>query len=206
MLEKTIHINSGPKKNRLPIQDYFIGWQCRVRQYALRNDEGRPSSGMRPCVLLKNGTEVTSAATLLLIPEQQQESIQQFRFMAQKTQDPQERFKKAVELLASTFYQNVEKFSGLMTGVFSKNSGIVKALMKNQCCLLAFNFQQQKFLIPSSVGVLKKKELEYEFTFWHNYLFNPNLSPEINIIYFRPDWHKASMNTINENKVLMHEE
>ena len=206
MGEKSILSNKGLKKNRHPIQDYFLGWQCRLRQYAMRIGEGRPSSGMRPCVLLKNGTEVASAATLLLVPDQQQESIQQFRFMAQKTHDPQERFKKAVELLSSSFYQNVEKFSGLMTGVFLKNSGIVKALMKNQYCLLAFDYQQQKFLIPSSVGVLKKKDLEYEFTFWHNYLFNPHLSPEINIISFRPDWHKASMNTTNENKVLIHEE
>ena len=114
MGEKTIEINSGLKKNRLPIQDYFIGWQCRVRQYAMRNGEGRPSSGMRPCVLLKNGTEVSSAATLLLIPDQQQESIQQFRFMAEKTQDPQERYKKAVELLSSTFYQNVEKIINIV--------------------------------------------------------------------------------------------
>jgi len=155
---------------------------------------------------MRDGKEVASAATLLLVPVQPQKSIQQFRFMALKTNDPRERFKKAIELLSSAFYQHVESFNGEMTGVFSKNSGIVKALMKNQYCLLAFDYQQQKFLIPSSVGVLKKKDLEYEFTFWHNYLFNPHLSPEINIISFRPDWHKASMNTTNENKVLIHEE
>ena len=122
MEAETIESDSTQKYERLPIQNHFIGWQCRVRQYAMRNGDGRPTSGMRPDVLLEDGKEVASAVTLLLVPVQLQDSIRQFRFMALKTQDPQERYKKAMQLLSSTFYQNVENFSGLMTGVFSKNS------------------------------------------------------------------------------------
>ena len=118
MEAETIESDSNQKNERLPIQNHFIGWQCRVRQYAMRNGEGRPTSGMRPDVLLEDGKEVASAVTLLLVPDQLQESIGQFRFMALKTQDPQERYKKAVQLLSASFYQNVENFSGLMTGVF----------------------------------------------------------------------------------------
>ena len=118
MEAETIESDSTQKYERLPIQNHFIGWQCRVRQYAMRNGEGRPTSGMRPDVLLEDGKEVASAVTLLLVPDQLQDSIRQFRFMALKTQDPQERYKKAMQLLSSTFYQNVENFSGLMTGVF----------------------------------------------------------------------------------------
>ena len=88
----------------------------------MRNGEGRPTPGMRPDVLLEDGKEVASAVTLLLVPDLLQESILQFRFMALKTQDPQERYKKAVQLLSASFYQNVENFSGLMTGVFSRSS------------------------------------------------------------------------------------
>ena len=132
MVAETIDSDSNQKYERLPIQNHFIGWQCRVRQYAMRNGEGRPTSGMRPDVFLEDGEEVSSAFTLLLVPAQPQESIQQFRFMALKTQDPQERYKKAIELLSSSFYQNVENFSGLMTGLFSMNSEIVNRLTKNQ--------------------------------------------------------------------------
>jgi len=191
MGEKTIESNSGLKKNRLPIQDYFIGWQCRVRQYAMRNSEGRPSSGMRPCVLLKDGTEVASAVTLLLVPIHPQESIQQFRFMALKTNDPRDRLKKAIELLSSTFYQHVENFSGVMTGLFSGSSETVKTLVNKKSCVLEFDYQQQSFRIPFRVRVLKKKEPAYEFTYWHNFLFNPYLSPEVKVLGFDPNWSGA---------------
>jgi len=162
-----------------------------VRQYAMRNSEGRPSSGMRPCVLLKDGTEVASATTLLLVPIHPQESIQQFRFMALKTNDPRDRFKKAIEQLSSTFYQHVENFSGVMTGLFSGSSEKVKTLVNNKSCVLEFDYQQQSFRIPFRVKMLQNKEPEYEFTYWHNYLFNPYLSPEVKVLRFDPNWSGA---------------
>ena len=189
---ETIESDSNPKNERLSIQKRFLGWQCRVRQYAMRNGEGRPTPGMRPDVLLEDGKEVASAVTLLLVPDQLQESILQFRFMALKTQDPQERYKKAVQLLSASFYQNVENFSGLMTGVFSRSSETVNRLKKNQRCVLEFDFQQQKFRVPVGIKVLLKKNPKYEFTYWHNFLFNPHLSPDVTVLGFEPDWSDSS--------------
>ena len=191
METETIENESNHKNKRLPIQDHFIGWQCRVRQYAMRNGDGRPSPGMRPDVLLEDGKEVASSVTLLLVPEQLQDSIRQFRYMALKTYDPQERYKKAVQLLSSTFYQNVESFGGLMTGLFSKNSKTVNRLLKNQRCVLEFDFQQQKFRVIAGIKVMLRKNLEYEFTYWHNYLFNPYLSPDVTVIGFEPVWSET---------------
>ena len=192
MESETIESDSNQKNERLPIQNHFIGWQCRVRQYAMRNGEGRPTSGMRPDVLLEDGKEVASAVTLLLVPDLLQDSIRQFRFMALKTQDPQERYKKAIQLLSSTFYQNVEKFSGLMTGVFSKSSETVKTLVKKRKCVLKFDYQQQSYRIPASVKDFPKEEQAYEFTYWHNFLFNPHLSPDVTVLGFEPDWSDSS--------------
>ena len=189
---ETIESDSNPKNERLSIQKHFLGWQCRVRQYAMRNGGGRPTSGMRPDVLLEDGKEVASAVTLLLVPDLLQESILQFRFMALKTQDPQERYKKAVQLLSASFYQNVENFSGLMTGVFSRSSETVNRLKKNQRCVLEFDFQQQKFRVPAGIKVLLKKNPKYEFTYWHNFLFNPHLSPDVTVLGFEPDWSNSS--------------
>ena len=189
---ETIESDSNPKNERLSIQKHFLGWQCRVRQYAMRNGEGRPTPGMRPDVLLEDGKEVASAVTLLLVPDQLQESILQFRFMALKTQDPQERYKKAVQLLSASFYQNVENFSGLMTGVFSRSSETVNRLKKNQRCVLEFDFQQQKFRVPAGIKVLLKKNPVYEFTYWHNFLFNPHLSPDVTVLGFEPDWSDST--------------
>jgi hypothetical protein len=189
---ETIESDSNPKNERLSIQKHFLGWQCRVRQYAMRNGEGRPTPGMRPDVLLEDGKEVASAVTLLLVPDLLQDSILQFRFMALKTQDPQERYKKAVQLLSASFYQNVENFSGLMTGVFSRSSETVNRLKKNQRCVLEFDFQQQKFRVPAGIKVLLKKNPKYEFTYWHNFLFNPHLSPDVTVLGFEPDWSNSS--------------
>ena len=191
METETIENESKQKNKRIPIQNHFVGWQCRVRQYAMRNGEGRPSRGMQPDVLLEDGTEVASAVTLLLVPELLHDSIRQFRYMALKTHDPQERYKKAVQLLSSTFYQNVESFDGLMTGLFSMNSKTVNSLLKNQRCVLEFDFQQQKFRVIAGIKVLLRKNLEYEFTYWHNYLFNPYLSPDVSIIGFEPVWSET---------------
>ena len=189
---ETIESDSNPKNERLSIQKHFLGWQCRIRQYAMRNDEGRPTAGMQPDVFLEDGKEVVSAVTLLLVPDLLQDSILQFRFMALKTQDPQERYKKAVQLLSASFYQNVENFSGLMTGVFSRSSETVNRLKKNQRCVLEFDFQQQKFRVPAGIKVLLKKNPKYEFTYWHNFLFNPHLSPDVIVLGFEPDWSDST--------------
>ena len=188
----TIESDSNQKNERLPIQNHFIGWQCRVRQYAMRNDEGRPTPGMRPDVLLEDGKEVASAVTLLLVPDLLQDSIRQFRFMALKTQDPQERYKKAVQLLSASFYQNVEQFSGLLTGLFSRSSETVKMLVKKRRCVLKFDYQQQSYRIPASLKDFPKEEQAYEFTYWHNFLFNPHLSPDVIVLGFEPDWSDSS--------------
>ena len=183
--------NALTENDRLPIQNYFIGWQCRVRELALRSEEGRPNGGMRPQIILKNGKVVFSAATLLIIPDQPDQSIRQFRFMALKTQDPKERYTKALQLLAARFYQNAEDFSGAMSGIFSRTSEEVKALVKHQYCVMEFDYQQQTFKIPCHVSASPKNEPVYEFTYWHNYLFNPNLSPEVQVLHFKPDWSKT---------------
>ena len=183
--------NTLNENDRLPIQNYFIGWQCRVRELALRSEEGRPNGGMRPKIALKNGKVVFPAATLLIIPEQPDQIIRQFRFMALKTQDPKERYTKALQLLAARFYQKTEDFSGAMAGIFSRFSEEVMALEKDDYCIIEFDYQQQAFKIPCNVSESPKNDQVHEFTYWHNYLFNPNLSPEIKVLHFKPDWSET---------------
>ena len=179
------------ENDRVPIQNHFIGWQCRVRELALRSEEGRPNGGMRPKIALKNGKVVFPAATLLIIPEHPDQIIRQFRFMALKTQDPKERYTKALQLLAARFYQKTEDFSGAMAGIFSRFSEEVMALEKDDYCIIEFDYQQQAFKIPCNVSESPKNDQVYEFTYWHNYLFNPNLSPEVKVLHFKPDWSET---------------
>ena len=183
--------NSLTENNRLPIQNYFIGWKCRVREFALRNEEGRPNGGMRPQIALNNGKGVFPAATLLIIPDHPDQIIRQFRFLALKTQDPKERYSKALQLLAARFYQNAEDFSGAMSGIFPQSSEKVEELEKHKYCVMKFDYQQQAFKIPCHVSASLKDEPVHQFTYWHNYLFNPNLSPEVKVLHFKPDWDKT---------------
>ena len=187
----SVEKNSLTENYRLPIQNYFIGWQCRVRELALRNEEGRPNGGMRPQIVLKNGEVVFPAATLLIIPEQPEQIIRQFRYMALKTQDPKERYTKAMQMLAARFYQKSEDFSGAMAGIFSQFSEEVMALEKDDYCIMEFDYQQQAFKIPCNVSESPKNDQVHEFTYWHNYLFNPNLSPEVKVLHFKPDWSET---------------
>ena len=65
--------------------DQFLGWQCLIRQSAMREDGGRPSPGMRPRVLDTAGRELAPALTVLLIPKEPEESTAFFRFQVMKT-------------------------------------------------------------------------------------------------------------------------
>ena len=184
-------INSSTENYQFPIKKYFIGWQCRVRELALRSEEGRPNGGMRPKIVLKNGEVIFPAATLLIVPDQPDQTIRQFRFMALKTQDPKERSTKALQLLSASFYQDADDFNGEMSGIFSQDSVEVKLLEKHGNCVLDFKYQQQAFKIPCIVSPSLRNEPVPDFTYWHNYLFNPNLSPEVKVLHFKPDWSQT---------------
>ncbi len=158
----------------------------------MRNNEGRPTPGMCPRVRLANGPEVAAALTLLPLPVQPHERIQQFSLWVQKTHDPQDRNKKAITLPSSAFHPHIEEFNGVLTGLFPNESKTVKTLLKEKSCVLEFDYLQQSFSIPCSLGELSKEGEDYEFTYWHNFLFNPYLSPEVTILGFEPDWSTAS--------------
>ena len=71
----------SPKKMR----DHFLAWQCLIRQSAMREQGGRPSAGMRPRVADLEGRELAPALTVLLIPNEPEESTAFFRFQVMKT-------------------------------------------------------------------------------------------------------------------------
>ncbi|MGI9302640.1 MAG: hypothetical protein ACR2RB_08035 [Gammaproteobacteria bacterium] len=40
------------------LRDYFLGWQCRVQQIAVRQHGGRPDDGMCPSVRVGDDIEI----------------------------------------------------------------------------------------------------------------------------------------------------
>ncbi len=171
--------------------DHFLTWQCRIRQIAMREDGGRPSSGMRPRVLDGAGNELSPGIVVLIIRENPTESTEFLKFQVQKHNDPQDVYKKSLTFLQSTHYHRAIEFSDEMTGLFSTDSDLVNRLLIEGKCALAFSQFNQSYTIPCRIRTLSETESGYQATLWHNRVFNPNIGDNIQIVGFQPDWDEA---------------
>src|SRR5690242_15213949 len=61
------------------LKQQFLGWQCRIRQLAVREGGGRPSAAMRPRVLTGDGEEVAPGIIVLIAESEPEESTSLFR-------------------------------------------------------------------------------------------------------------------------------
>lgn len=177
------------------LRDSFLGWQCRIRQLAVREGGGRPSSGMRPRVATLDGREIAAGIIVLIVHEEPWDSAQLFRHQYLKTQDPVERYDKALEITAASYFQHPREFSDVMTALFGPESGVAAALLELGRCVLEFNQFSQSYEIPCAVEELPPDDGFYQATYWHNSLYNPNLPAGVRILAFTPDWSRASART-----------
>src|SRR5438876_495477 len=104
------------------LKSSFLAWQCRLRQMAMRDHGGTPMPGFRPRVSSLKGEILMPEMTILLVPEQPEESIAFFKFQLQKTSDHRQAFEAGLKYLAADFYQLPELFSDEITAVFAKGS------------------------------------------------------------------------------------
>ena len=100
------------------LRDDFLGWQCRIRQIAMRQDGGRPSPGMRPRVLDATGRELSPALTVLIVPRDPAESTDFFRFQVMKHADPRDLYQRGLSYLQADYFQRPAEFGDLLTAVF----------------------------------------------------------------------------------------
>ena len=170
----------------------FVGWQCRVRQHAMRQYQGRPSPGMRPRVTTMEGDEVSPAATVVLMEADPAESIAQFSHIVRKTHDPEQRHRDGLKLLSAAYFQSSRQFSGVMTALFAADSAIAERLAEAGACRLEFDQFTQRYVLPSAVAELDDDEPAYQATYWHNAMFNPALPAAPRILVFTPDWGQAA--------------
>ena len=171
----------------------FIGWQCRLRQMAARQNGGRPSAGMRPRVTEEGeGQELSPGIVTLIIESEPETSTQLFRYQYLKTHDPNERYDKMLEILQGRYFQEPARFSDLMTALFGPRSTLAALLRSEQRCILDFEQHSQGYRIPCAVARLAESHAFHQATYWHNRLFNPNLPAGVEILSFRPDWPHAA--------------
>ena len=168
---------------------HFLGWQCRVRQHAVRRYEGRPTSGMRP--VLRLAGKASGELTTVLVKSDPAHFVARFRYMYHRTQDPAERRQSALEFLADAYYQRPQEFSDRLTALFGPGAGLADRLGDAGRCELVFNQFSQSYAIPCAVAELASDDPDFEFTLTHNRLFNPQMPPGVRVLGFAPQWHEA---------------
>ena len=173
------------------LKSQFLAWQCLVRQRAMRVGDGRPTPGMCPHLSLADGGSYSGQVTVLIIRIDAVEDVSQFRHMVQKTHDPADRYKAAVKYLSATYYQKAQEFSDEMTGLFSSEGLLARALCARGSCILEFGQFGSHYRLPCSVREIDEETDAFEATYWHNRLFNSRMPADVKILGFLPSWHEA---------------
>jgi len=176
------------------LRTHFLGWQCRIRQHAVRIEDGRPSQGMQPAVVVDD--EVIANLTVLINKKELAELVTEFSYMYKKNADPALRRKDLLKVLVAGYFQQLEEFSDRLTALFSPNSEIINKILSARDVLLFFDQQNQQYKIPCSAQELNSEDPEYQATFWHNSIFNANLPANVRILAFKPDWSKVNANPL----------
>lgn len=171
------------------LRDSFLGWQCRIRQHAIRQAAGRPSSAMCPQVSI--GDEPLARIIVVMNKEDSEEITAEFRHIVRRTQDPRDRYNAAVKLLSAYYYQRARSFSDELTAIFGLDSALARRLLAAGRCELEFEQYNQRWRLPCKVSRLQEEDPAYQATYWHNSLFNPALPGAVQILAFAPDWALA---------------
>ncbi len=180
-------------KAQVALRDHFLGWQCRIRQFAMRDGGGRPSEGMRPWVTPVGHEETLGRIIVLVNKKEPEEITAQFRHIVRRTQDPLMRLEDGMKSLQGTYYQKSRDFSDTVTALFAPESQAAAQLVHLGAARLDFSEGRQSYLIPCSVRQLAEHEPLWQASFWHNALFNPNMPGDVRVLAFLPDWaHAAS--------------
>ncbi len=183
--------DNGLDREASGLRAHFLGWQCRLRQFAVRRNAGRPSPGMCPDVMFGDDGAALSAVTVLIVPGRPEETTAQFRHLGRRTQDPKERLEAALKLLAATYFQNPQAFSDRLTAVFPPDLGAIHRLLAAERCVLLFSEKNQSYRLPCTVAALAEPDPAWQATYWHNRLFNPALASGVDVLAFTPDWAGA---------------
>ncbi len=179
-------------KAQAALRDHFLGWQCRIRQFAMREAGGRPSEGMRPWVTPVGHEETLGRIIVLVNKKEPEEITAQFRHTVRRTQDPLMRLEDGMKSLQGTYYQKSRDFSDTITALFAPGSQAAAQLVHLGGARLDFSEGRQSYLLPCDVRQLAEHEPLWQASFWHNALFNPTMPGDVRVLAFLPDWAHAA--------------
>ena len=164
----------------------FVVWQCSIRQRNFRMFSGKPSEGT-----IANLSDIKSKKELctirsVLIEKNCINTAKMFEFMIKQTNEPELRFDKVIKFLSSEYYNTPTNFDGSFTATFDNKSEISKKILKKKKLIAQFFESETGFNFNVSITKLKKTDSRWQYTFWHNFFFNPYLNENIEILLFNP--------------------
>ena len=182
---------ASPDAGRL--RDHFLGWQCRIRQIAVRDNGGRPLAGMRPRILdASDGSEISPPVTVIIAEKDPASTTAMFRHIVRRTHDPEQRYKEALKILASAYFQHPRNFSDVLLAVFALDSALAERLVGAGRCVLEFEEFGEPFPIPCSTTDLPPGDDAHQAAYWHNHMFNAAMPGAVRVIAFAPGWRQAA--------------
>ena len=182
----------GQTPTDAPLRKAFLRWQCRVRQTAMRDTDGRPDEGIMPAVYLP-GEDAPMGHIITILNKAPGYSLTaEMNHMAAKTNDPAQRRDQALRFFSATYYQKAAEFSDLLTATFPPDSPGAATLRAAETVRLVFEAYTQTFDLTCKVWRLADHNPLYKATMAHNKLFNPTLHPDTIVLGFEPDWTQSS--------------
>lgn len=171
-----------------PLRRGFLKWQCRVRQIAMRDNDGRPDDAIMPAVLLPGVTDPPGHVITVMNKAPGHSVTAELLHMAAGTNDPAQRREQAIRFLSAGHYQQAVEFSDILTATFPPGSPGAARIHDAGRCRLVFDAYAQRFDLDCKVWRLAPHNLLHQATLAHNHLFNPALPPDTVVLGFEPDW------------------
>jgi hypothetical protein len=168
------------------LRDHFLGWQCRIRQIAVRQFAGQPMPAMQPSVWTRKGQILSERMTVLIVKTEPAESTAYFRHQLKRTHEHAEAREAGLAWLAADYFQDPLSFSDAMTASFAAENPLAARTV-----LLDFDQYSQRYRIFCRTRRLETGDPARLATLWHNRLFNPNLAGDAAVLAFRPEWKSA---------------
>ena len=182
---------TSPSAGQTVVMNSFLGWQCRTRQIAMRERDGRPDKSWSPDIRLVDGGGPLGQIVTLLCKHDDCDSAAELEHMARSTHDPAQRRSKAVAFLASRYYQDHREFSGALAASFDQRSSAAIRLCKAENCELIFGSHGHRARLLCRSERMMRSDRSWASCWWHNFLFNPHLPPDVAFIRFWPEWNQS---------------
>ena len=177
----------GDAPSSHPLRLAFLKWQCRVRQDAMRFEQGRPGDGITPALFLP-GEDEPMGHVITVLCKPAHSVTAELEHMAARTHDPAQRREQALRFLSATYYGKPAEFSDILTATFPPGSPGAARIRAAGRARLVFDAYGQRFDLDCKVWRLVPRNPHRRATMAHNRLFNPSLPPEAEVLGFEPDW------------------